>query len=189
MPGRHPNADALRDDRRRHRAPQRRCTRGLAASLPPRLPSPASRLRAAGPRVPVPPEMSRRHRDRARDHADLAAHELRISHDHGNSAAYYLLYFQEKRNPERSRRTPAPRPATPAPRPAHRAPRAGAVCQPAHGRHGHHAPLSQRRRVAALLAAFPAAGRWRHRRGTTRPRQGPAGSRRSREASGAARPR
>jgi hypothetical protein len=23
------------------------------------------------------------------------------AHDHGNSAAYYLLYFHEKRNPER----------------------------------------------------------------------------------------
>jgi hypothetical protein len=27
-----------------------------------------------------------------------------IAHDHGNFAAYYLLYFHEKRNPERSRR-------------------------------------------------------------------------------------
>jgi len=97
MAGGRPNADALRDDRRRHRAPQRRCPRVLAAFVP--------------GRVPVPPEMSRRHRDRARDHADLATHELLNPHDHGNSAAYYLLYFQEKRNPERSRRTPAPGPA------------------------------------------------------------------------------
>jgi hypothetical protein len=28
-------------------------------------------------------------------------------YDHGNLAAYYLLYFHEKRNPERSRGAPA----------------------------------------------------------------------------------
>jgi hypothetical protein len=34
----------------------------------------------------------------------LSRRHRRLEHDHGNSAAYYLLYFREKRNPERSRR-------------------------------------------------------------------------------------
>src|SRR5258707_7086301 len=63
---------------------------------------------APGSRVPVPSGLSRRHRGRA--------------HDHGNSAAYKLRNYHEKRNPCRSGR----------------APRAGAAYQPTHG---HHAPL------------------------------------------------
>jgi hypothetical protein len=63
----------------------------------------------AGPRVPVPSGLSRRHGGPA--------------HDRGNSAAYSLPNFHEKANPPRSWRVP----------------RAGAAHQPAHVSHGHHA--------------------------------------------------
>jgi hypothetical protein len=76
----------------------------------------------AGPRVPVPSGLSRRH--------------VGPAHDRGNSAAYLLPNFHEKANPPRSCR----------------APRAGAAYQPAHVPHGHHAPLSERACVRRDLA-------------------------------------
>src|SRR5580693_7246642 len=82
--------------------------------------SPPPPLRA-GPRVPVPSGLSRRHRG--------------PDHDRGNSAAYLPLYFHENRNPVRLRH----------------ARERGRRGEPAHGPHGHHRPLAQRHFTPVLV--------------------------------------
>ena len=71
--------------------------------------------------APVSPGMSRRHRGPAHDHADLAAHELRISHDHGKFRSLLPALVQRKAKS---------RAITPRPEPGRRSPRAPApACQ------------------------------------------------------------